>query len=85
MVYIGLYVGLPFTHPANLQWMCFRQCNGCIYDKLNFYCINDSKIDSHAINTSNTGKNTSNIFKRMSKIHLTLAFTHPFFFTVLFR
>ena len=59
--------GLPFIHPANLQWLCFRQCNGCIYYKLNFYCIIYSKIDSHAINTSNTGKNTSNSFIHMSK------------------
>ena len=35
---------------------------------------------SHAINTSNTGKNTSNILIHMSKIHLTLAFTHPYVF-----
>ena len=59
---IDLFVGLPFTHPANLQWMCFRQCIGCIYDKLFFYCVNDSKIDFYAINASNTGKNKSNIF-----------------------
>ena len=63
--------GLPFTtNPANLQWMYFCQCNGCIYGKLNFDSTNDKKIDF-------PGKITSNILFILSIKHPKLAFIHP--------